>query len=680
MSSPSDNQSDEGPIALRQQIQRALILLFLLGGGIFLLYSHFFLFPLKQRAGELATRTVFAPVDIAWVDTQRLKELKGTAQEVKAFILDPSTAQEATEKIVSQFEEMSRIRSDKDKDGRISALAEKGPLSKSLITNLVYMSSDDKFEDIRNGATSRLKRVMQEPITENRSRVLKADSEFLTLPEQIAYAFVKRNVIPQERDGSMSDNEIRRLATRTLNKGEAVLRAGSRVNQEVLDKLSALGPFLARSSLYTFFGLVLLFLILVSFWAFYVSHFKKALYRSVRDLFYISSTLLLSAFLTLLLLRLKFDYSQYLLSSPIIFSTLILTSVFDPILALYAGVGLTSLTAIMLQFPSTMFLYALAGAILPPLLMHKRSTRREQTLFPLYMGIANVVLILLIILVSEESFSFKPLLLGFLSGTISSVVALGLIPVFEELASTLSKNRLNELLSPDQKLLNRLSIEAPGTYFHSVVVSEMAEAAAEAIGADSLLTKAGALYHDIGKLKRPVFFGENLKDLSVNPHRGIPPKTSYSIILRHVTDGLDLAKEYRLPKEIAAFIPEHHGTSIMKYFFHQAQMEDLEDPPEDSEFRYGGPKPRIKETGIVNLADICEATVRSRGLVDPDQISRTVREMILTRLNEGELSDCDLTVKEIRGIEEAFVKVLSAVYHQRVDYPQESLLAKEGLP
>ncbi|MBC7317037.1 MAG: HDIG domain-containing protein, partial [Chloroflexi bacterium] len=212
-------------------------------------------------------------------------------------------------------------------------------------------------------------------------------------------------------------------------------------------------------------------------------------------------------------------------------------------------------------------------------------------------------------------------------------------------------------------------IKAPGTYHHSIVISNMAERAAEAIGADTLLTRVGSYYHDIGKTLQPYFFTENQTE-GENPHDALDPRTSAEIIISHVTKGLELAEKAKLPDKVRAFIPEHHGTTLVTYFYRRANQEADGQEVDEAHFRYPGPKPQSKETAIVMLADSVEAWSRANRPATQAEMERLVRQVINDRLVSGELDECDLTLKDLDRIRESFISVLQGIYHPRIQYPE----------
>jgi len=260
---------------------------------------------------------------------------------------------------------------------------------------------------------------------------------------------------------------------------------------------------------------------------------------------------------------------------------------------------------------------------------------------------------------------------GILAGVITGILTIGTLPVWENLFDVVTPIKLVELANPNNDLLKRLLMEAPGTYHHSIIVANLAESAADAIGANGLLARVGAYYHDIGKLERPYFFKENQISMD-NPHDDLEPELSTNIIISHVIDGLKLAKKYKVPSVIQNFIAEHHGTTPVVYFFHKAKNKNninikLED------FRYPGPNPQSKETAIVMLADTAEAAVRAMSDHTPENVEALIRKLIREKLDDGQFDDCNLTLREMNTIASAFTAVFSGIFHERVKYPNVDL-------
>jgi len=295
----------------------------------------------------------------------------------------------------------------------------------------------------------------------------------------------------------------------------------------------------------------------------------------------------------------------------------------------------------------------------------------------LMLGIANAVTILALNLLEAASLLewqvWRDVALGAVNGLLVAILATGALPLFETIFGIVTPLKLLELSNPNHPLLKRLMVEAPGSYHHTILVANLCEAAAEAIGADPVLARVGAYYHDIGKIKRPAFFVENQFG-GENPHDKLPPSLSAMIITSHVKEGMELAREAGLPQEIVDFIPEHHGTTLVSYFYYMASQNSQSEYVLEEDFRYEGPKPRRRETAICMLADGCEASVRAmrqKSHLSHDQIEQQVRKIIKDRLEQGQLDNCDLTLKELDTIARVFVKVLSGVHHARIDYPTQ---------
>jgi hypothetical protein len=260
-----------------------------------------------------------------------------------------------------------------------------------------------------------------------------------------------------------------------------------------------------------------------------------------------------------------------------------------------------------------------------------------------------------------------------LNGIVSAIIASGSLPLFERMFDIITPYGLAEYGDHNQKLLKRLQMDAPGTYHHSLMVSNLCEAAAEAIGADPILARVGALYHDIGKLERPLFFVENQSYFMIeNPHKKFNPRISKMIITAHTTDGLKIAKKNKLPVVIQNFITQHHGEGLASYFYNQAIKEEGMENVKEEQFRYPGPKPNMKETAILMIADAVESAVRSLKNPTPEEIEAMINKIIVERLNDGQLSDSPLTLKDLKVIAETFARILRGMQHNRIKY-QENL-------
>ncbi len=271
-----------------------------------------------------------------------------------------------------------------------------------------------------------------------------------------------------------------------------------------------------------------------------------------------------------------------------------------------------------------------------------------------------------------------------INGLICAAAVIALSKIFETIFGEITNFTLLELSDSSHPLMKRMVVEAPGSYHHSLIVSNLAEAAADAIDAHSLLVRVGAYYHDIGKMVNPEYFDEN-QMVTGNKHDELEPSMSRLVIFNHVKEGIELARKYHLNHRIIDFIPEHHGTSLMYYFYQKALAEGRPEGLEEKDYRYPGPKPQSKETAIVLLADSVEGATRAMDEHTPQRMEDLVRKVINNKFIDGQLDECDLTLREIDTIAATFVRVLSAMYHGRVKYPEKSngnnpkKSSKEGL-
>jgi putative nucleotidyltransferase with HDIG domain len=317
-------------------------------------------------------------------------------------------------------------------------------------------------------------------------------------------------------------------------------------------------------------------------------------------------------------------------------------------------------------------IYALISCAAAVYGIGKYRERQSVTLAGLFVGIVNAVMALALLAYAEQPITMNTILLagacGFAGGLLTAIFAAGGLPINESLFGILTDVKLLELSNADLPVLGQLALRAPGTNQHSHAVGQLAEDACRAVGANPLLARIGALYHDIGKVAAPEYFVENQQ--GSNPHDHMRPTQSARIIISHVTYGQKLAKEIGLPKKIADFIPQHHGTRTLHFFLRKAQSQAKSaETIEEKDFRYPGPKPQFKEAAIMMIADSCEAAARSLSRPDPENIRAIVVKIVDAIITDGQLDECDLTLRELTTIREAVIGALTAIYHARIDYP-----------
>ncbi len=362
--------------------------------------------------------------------------------------------------------------------------------------------------------------------------------------------------------------------------------------------------------------------------------------------------------------------------APTIFVAIVVLLAYDQRIALFMSAIQAALATFALEKGVAVYLVLFAGCGVA--VAQLRDMRNRNTLIQasgITAGVLAVATLLVGLLETPmvSGAARQILLNGFwagLSGFAVGFVVLGMLPTLERWFDITTGMTLAELRDPKQPLLRQLQQRAPGTYNHSLQVANIAEAAAEAIGANGLLVYVGALYHDIGKMNKPEYFVEN-QTQGPNKHDKLSPAMSLLVIIGHIKDGMELAREYGLPRSIQHFIDTHHGTTLVEYFYHAARARREGEQVAEIEFRYPGPKPRTKEAAILMLADAVESAARTLSDPNPSRIEGLVRNLSRKRLTDGQYDQCDLSFRELTMVEESVVKSLCAIYHGRIAYPSQ---------
>ncbi|MDQ0058364.1 HD family phosphohydrolase [Paenibacillus harenae] len=376
--------------------------------------------------------------------------------------------------------------------------------------------------------------------------------------------------------------------------------------------------------------------------------------------------------------------------APAAMGTMLITLLLDIHLAIVSSILFAIMGSILLNtsqhqifdFEYGFFIIAVSfAAIFSIHRASQRSTILKAGIMVSLFGSLSVIAMMLLNEQLERMPFIYSVSFAFASGLVTAVLVIGLMPFFEITFGILSALKLVELSNPNHPLLRKLLTETPGTYHHSVMVGNLSEAAAEAIGADGLLCRVGSFYHDIGKTKRPNYFIENQTNIE-NPHDTIDPKLSKSIIVAHARDGVDLLKGHNIPKPIRDIAEQHHGTTSLKYFYHKAykQAEEQGTPPTftEDDFRYPGPKAQSKEAAVVGIADCVEAAVRSLRNPTVEQIEAMIHKIIKSRLDDNQYNECDLTLKELDKIAQSLKESVIGIFHSRIEYPDD-VKSKERL-
>ena len=473
-----------------------------------------------------------------------------------------------------------------------------------------------------------------------------------------------------------------------VKRGEVILRRGDRVQEEHLSKIKALKKAQESTHLLILvIGMGLLtFLTIASLYQFATQNIRKVA-LSQKDLLFCSTTLLgIIAFLKLFQLStdvlggefFSIPSSSYLYLFPIATGAMLVRIVLNSEVAIVFSLLASYFSAVLMGNQLFYFVFTFVGNVIGA---HKVARCEQRSILlkaGLTVGGINILTILSYSLLSGSLFKMillSDLMMGFLAGILASVLVLGIVPIIETLFGYTTDIKLLELANMDHPILKDLILQAPGTYHHSIIVGSLVEAAAKSIAANPLLARVSAYYHDVGKLKKPLYFIENVGG-GENKHEHLTPTMSSLILISHVKDGVEMARENRLGERIGHIVLQHHGTSLISYFYQKAK--DKENPEmasiNENDFRYPGPKPQTKEAGIVMLADSVEAA--SRALTDPtpSRIKSLVQRVTNSIFLDGQMEECELTLKDLQRIQESFNRILTAIFHQRIDYPVSTSL------
>lgn len=476
-----------------------------------------------------------------------------------------------------------------------------------------------------------------------------------------------------------------------VKQGEIIVRVGARISDAALVKLQALEDLQdKKSNRWTLIGYGLLsFLALVIVYRFLVISLRSSSSSLTKlhhtDFLFLCTMLIFSFLLLKFCITIGREFSKiyavivfdsYFFLVPFAFAAIVISVVLSARVAALSAIIISIFTCLLVDSRFEFFVYAFLSSLVAAQEVAQSKERKAIIRAGLIVGSINSLLVVTFYLVPGDFLHMETAIsVGFalLGGLLSAVLALGIIPVIEILFNYTTDIKLLELADLNQPVLRKLLISAPGTYHHSILVGILAEAAAEAIGAHPLLARVSAYYHDIGKINKPLYYVENQKD-GENKHDRLLPSMSSLIITKHVKDGVDIARQYRLGKPIQDIILQHHGTSVINYFYQKAKdlQEDGSQPVSDKDFRYPGPKPQTKEAGIVMLADAVQATSKTLSDPAPARIQGMVQRIINSIFVDGQLDECELTLKDLHLIGEHFIRILNGIFHSRIEYPDAS--------
>ncbi len=515
---------------------------------------------------------------------------------------------------------------------------------------------------------------------------MRAELAFASNPEmrRAATGIMGRFLEPNLRFDKEATEQNKKTELQAINeeKGwvyedEKIIKANERINDMHQDKLMSLARYrranLSQNSFWRFLlpplGRLFFVAFPILFFGFYIYYFRRSVFASN------SALILFSIILAGLVIILNVIISQQYLSPylvPITIVSMLVTIAYDLETGLFLTFSAALLIGILTGFKLDVAFVGIAAGTVAAFSVRKVRHRHEFYRSIIYLSLVyfGTVYIIESLKLTPASDLWRHTGLAALNGFLSPILTIGLLPLFETTFKLTTDITLLELSDLNRPLLKRLALEAPGTYHHSIMIGTLAEEAAKAIDANSLLARVGSYYHDIGKMLKPEYFVENQMGAK-NKHEKLAPSMSALILESHVKEGKELAEENGLPDCLVEFITGHHGTSIMTYFYEKAKQQKGDDEVDINEYRYPGPRPEAKEVAIVMLADSVEAASRTLEDPAPARIRNLVRKISSAKIDSGELEGCDLTLRDLHLIEESFTRVLLGIHHRRVAYPED---------
>ncbi|WP_415815150.1 HD family phosphohydrolase [Mesobacillus thioparans] len=491
------------------------------------------------------------------------------------------------------------------------------------------------------------------------------------------YAVVQNEFYDPEATEDLRQQAMDNVEPVRILEGQILVDEGQLISRDIYKKLKLVGLLESENSYKPFIGLAML-TALTLFGLYVVFNEMENADKKQKNLL-IFSIIFITSVLLMKMVSLfdVFEYSEIGYVFPAAMGTMLIKILINERLALLQVAILAVIGTIIFNEGITgtlnvsLGIYILMSGLAAILFLQKQNRRSKILQAGLFVSVINLIVILSILFLRNSQYSGLEygfyISAAFVSGIVSAVLTIGLLPFFEAGFGILSTLRLIELSNPNHPLLRKILTEAPGTYHHSVMVANLSEAACEAIGANGLLARVGCYYHDIGKTKRPQFFIENQINMD-NPHDKLPALTSKNIIIAHATDGAEMLRKHRMPKEIIDIAEQHHGTTLLKFFYHKAKQNGHDVKEED--FRYPGPKAQTKESAVIGIADSVEAAVRSMNHPTHEQIETLVDNIIRDRLQDNQLSECDITLKELDTVADTLCETLKGIFHSRIEYPE----------
>jgi putative nucleotidyltransferase with HDIG domain len=672
-----------------------LILLGIVLAGISATVMVFPLLPTDQvviEAGEVAPRDILAPNRVSYESAILTAEQQDRAAAAVAPIYtdpDPLLARQQFDRARQVLDYLGTVRADTlaspaQQRGLIWDIPELSHLSAEALNNLLGLS-DDSWDRVEHETLRVIGVAMRSEIREHRlAEVMEGVPDLVSLDlsdeeTAVTVALVRGFLVPNSFYDPEATEDARQRAResvgavlRTFEADQVVVRAGEIVEPLDIEVMDQLGLRQSQTRWTDFAGAIVLALLGTTLLFLYLARFQSEVLWSGQQLLLLVLLISLFAFGEWLMLP-GGDILRYLAPAPAM--AMLVVVALGPHAGVAAALFLGSVAGAIAGNSLEVVTYTVLGGIVAALTLGR--VERIGALFRAG-GFVSLTLALIVLVfrlpqgvdVIQTGDLLVTVLAGIGNGMLSASLALGGLFLVGPLFDIATTMRLIELSRPDNPLLQRLLREAPATYHHSLMVASLAEQAAERIGADTLLTRVGAYYHDVGKITRPYFFSENQVE-GMNPHDRLDPRTSAEVIISHVKDGIDMGRRFRLPRRVRDFIPEHHGTTWVSFLYEKAvQLAGDAASVDAKDFRHQGPRPRSKETALVMLADGCEAAVRAIRPTSAEEVAEIVDRVFSERVSDGQLGECDLTLHDLEVAREAFVSALKGVFHPRIQYPR----------
>ena len=643
----------------------------------------------KVIKNDRSTVDIPAKRDMKVIDTVKTEQLRKKAMQNVQPILTQIEDESISTNLANLHNYVLKIRakdsSDKEKLAELKALFDESDTQ--LLTDFMLKASESDLQHVFERAQITLNTVLNIGISsmdfenDNVTKILRNNlpQNVSRIQGNVIIGVLKQVIVPNLVIDDEATNIAKKNAADAIKpyevlfkKGQDIVIKGEQVNTLKRDALRAAGYNILTVNWLGILGIYLLVTFFTYVFLQYEKNYEKQFYNSK----YMTIMGFFTLFMAFISSLLPTGFSPYIIPIP---AYAILLSIFTtPRNAFFATTILTSIIAIGMHWSLEVIavFMLLNTVVITAMSKLKFSKRSDLLVVSLKISLAGILIVggvyFLEKLMMDIDNAFILEDVGFMivnTFVISGVFILGVLPIIENLFKVMTPYGLAELADHNQELLKRLMQEAPGTFNHSLTVSHMCETAAEAIGANPVLARVGAMYHDIGKLLRPMFFVENQSFYGIeNPHNSCTPRFSKMLITAHPKDGLELAKDAHLPQIIHNFILQHHGTSLVSYFYNEALKEEGAENVNEEQFRYPGPKPNMKETAILMIADAVESAVRAAKNPSNDEIDSIINKIINERLSDGQLSDSPLTLKDITTIGETFSRMLRGMHHKRIKY------------